>query len=85
MINVDLSKFVPKGAHEQLATFIPGLFFQVSILLASPDLVSRLAAETERSLNLGRYTTLAIALFLAFVIGGGFVPVDSMIRIASSP
>jgi hypothetical protein len=56
MVNIDLSKVLPNRAYEYLAAFLPGLFFELSIALANPDLVVRLTANVEHSLTVGHYT-----------------------------
>jgi hypothetical protein len=71
MLSFDLSKAVPSKAFYLLA-FIPGLFFEVSILLGSPERLTALASKVQ-ALSLNRYAELAIALFLAFVIGNAFM------------
>lgn len=73
MVNVDLSKVLPEEPHNYLAPFLPGVFFEVSILLAKPDLVLKLASNAQQGLAIGHYLLLGIALFLAFAIGNGFL------------
>jgi len=80
MVNIDLSKVLPGKAYERLAAFIPGLFFLISVVLANPDFASGLAAKSERSFAFGRYGTVGLALFLAYVIGSGFILVDALIQ-----
>jgi hypothetical protein len=84
MVNIDLSKVLPSRAYEHLtgflAAFLPGLFFVCSVVLARPDLVLGLAGKSEQTLALGHYATAAMGLFLAFVIGSGFILVDSLIQ-----
>lgn len=80
MVSIDLSKIVPGKAYAYLAAFLPGLFFVLSVVLANPGFVARLAADFGNSVNLGRYATLAAALFLAFIIGNGFLLVDTFIQ-----
>jgi hypothetical protein len=97
MVNLDLSKVLPALSkvlptrpYALLAAFLPGLFFETSILLANPDLVSRLIANLQKSFPAGLYTLLdtrlflalviGISLFLAFVIGDGFMLLVTFIQ-----
>jgi len=73
MVNLDLPRFLPTKAYSYLAALLPGLFFEISVMLANPQLVSRLLADFQEVFSLARYLTLAAALFLAFVIGNGFM------------
>jgi hypothetical protein len=52
---------------------IPGLFFEVSILLGNPTYARQLLDKARAGFAFDRYTVLAIALFLAFIIGNGFM------------
>jgi len=84
MVNIDLSKLLPGQAYDRLTTylasFLPGLFFVLSLAFARPDIVAGFAANSERTLSLGPYATGLIGLFIAFVIGTGFILVDSFIQ-----
>jgi hypothetical protein len=84
MVNLDLSKVLPSRAYDHLgiflSSFLPGLFFVFSLIIARPDLVSRLASNSAQSLSAGRLAVGAMGLFLAFVIGSGFILVDTMIQ-----
>lgn len=80
MINVDVSKFLNTRIHEHLAGFLPGLFFVFSIALANPDLVAHFATNASHGLALGYYATLGMALFLAFIIGQGFILLITLIQ-----
>jgi hypothetical protein len=80
MVNVDLTKVLPTRAYEYFTPFFPGLFFVLSVVVADPDLAVRLAANSQRGLMLGRYGTVGMALFFAFVIGCGFMLVDTFIQ-----
>jgi len=73
MIKVDISKAVPATAFNYLAAFIPGLFFEISILLGNPAVVRHLVEQSRIGYPLGYYTSLAIALVLGFIIGNGFM------------
>jgi hypothetical protein len=69
MINVDLSK----GLHERITdlfpALMPGLFFEISLVLARPQQVQDRLAP----LHLERYLQIIIALVLAFIIGTAFM------------
>lgn len=80
MLSLDVSKVFPTRAYTYLAALIPGLFFESSILLANPELISKLAAKSQQGFALGHYTTLGIALFLAFVIGNAFMLLVGLIQ-----
>jgi hypothetical protein len=80
MVNIDLSKVLPSRAHEYLVGLVPGLFFVLSLAIGNPDLIARLAANSARSLTLGPFVMLGATLFLAFVIGNGFILVVSLIQ-----
>jgi len=69
MINVDLTKAFHPRAFELLAAFMPGLFFEGSVLLARPPLVRGLVDRA----GLDRYTTVFVALFAAFVLGNALM------------
>jgi hypothetical protein len=84
MVNIDLSKVLPSRAYDHfavfLASFLPGLFLIFSLVLAKPDLVMGLASKSEQTLAFGRYGTAAMGLFLAFVIGSGFLLINTLIQ-----
>jgi hypothetical protein len=90
MVNLELSKVLPTRPYALLAAFLPGLFFETSILLANPDLVYRLIANLQKSFPTNLYTLLdtrlflalaiGISLFLAFVIGDGFMLLVTFIQ-----
>jgi hypothetical protein len=73
MINVDISKLLSPKAFAILVAFIPGLFFEISILVANPMLVRDLVCQSRSAYHFGYYTPLAMALALGFVIGVGFI------------
>jgi hypothetical protein len=76
-INIDLSRPFHPAAWELLASFMPGLFFEGSLLLARPESVRCIIAPVA----LGHYVALAIALFLAFVVGTAFIAWVRLIQI----
>jgi len=59
---------------------MPGLFFEISLLLGNPALVSGLRDQLERNFALGRTMIVIIALFLAFAIGNGFMLIPGLIE-----
>jgi hypothetical protein len=77
---LDLSKLVPVKQYSDLVAFVPGLFFEFSILLANPEIIARLVSKSQEALALGHYSILCIALFLAFVIGNIFSLIDILIQ-----
>ncbi len=72
MVHIDLSNVLPSGAYDYLAAFIPGLFFVISVGLANPTFVSKIAANLLHY-PFSPYANLVIALFVAFIIGNGFM------------
>ena len=70
MINIDLHKGLHPLVFDFLLGFLPGFFFEVCVLLANPQWVKQLANLVGPD---HYYTTVFIALFLAFVVGGAFV------------
>jgi len=89
MIDIDLSKFdvtklLPIKKYADLVAFVPGLFFEISILLANPEMISRLVTNSQQGFVLGRYVWFGIALFLAFIGGNIFLLTDSLIQVLFS-
>jgi len=80
MVNVDLSKIVSRGSLSSASALIPGLFFEISILLGSPNLITGHLGTTQKLIPLNPYLQLAIALFLAWVIGQAFMLLVSLIQ-----
>lgn len=80
MIHIDLSNAIPARAYNYLAAFLPGLFFLVSLALANPACISKIAANVPVEFPLSEYIKLGIALFLAFVIGNGFMMAVTLIQ-----
>jgi hypothetical protein len=68
-----LSNVLPPRTYTYLSAMIPGLFFELSILIGNPSYVRQLLDKTRAYFAFDRYTILAVALFLAFVIGNGFM------------
>jgi len=69
MINLDLAKLLHPRFWDLVPAFMPGLFFEISILLAQPQMVQSLTGPAK----LERYLEIIIALILAFVIGNAFM------------
>ncbi len=65
MINLDLSKAFHPRVLDVVPAFVPGLFFEISLVLACPQKIT----QAFGSAHLERYLQVMIALFLAFVIG----------------
>jgi hypothetical protein len=53
-----------------LAAFLPGLFFEVCVMIASPQIAQLMAV---RAAVLYRYTPLLVAMLIAFVVGSAFM------------
>ena len=70
MITFDLSKslFHPR-ILDVVPPFMPGLFFEISLLFACPQQVNAMLGPA----RLERYLQIIIALFLAFVFGCAFI------------
>ncbi len=68
-----LAKLVPDDIHPYLAGFIPGLFFEISVLLANPERVRAIVGTLESMPFLENWGLLAVALALAYLIGTWFV------------
>jgi hypothetical protein len=79
MINLELSKILPSRPYIFVAAFLPGLFFEVSVALANPDIISRLLVNFERNFPPNIYILLFVGLFLAFAIGNGFLLLVTLI------
>jgi hypothetical protein len=62
-----------------MAAFLPGLFFEISVALANPTFVGKITANLSRY-SFSQYINLGIALFVAFVIGNGFMMGVSLIQ-----
>ena len=69
MINVDLTKMFHPRSFELLAPFLPGFFFEGSLLVGRPELVR----ETLSRVGSERYLLLFLALLAAFVVGSALL------------
>jgi hypothetical protein len=72
MVHIDLSNVLPPGAYDYLAAFLPGIFFIISVGLANPIFVSKIAANLNHY-PLNSYVYLVVAVIIAFIIGNGFM------------
>jgi hypothetical protein len=68
-----LLSILPPKAYSCLTAFLPGLFFEVSVFLANPQLIEQLKDRADQAAQLGKYPEICIAIFLAFVIGHGLL------------
>jgi hypothetical protein len=82
VLHVDLSKTLPPTTYQYFSAFMPGLFFVLSVFLANPDLASQLAVRSHDGFGFGRYFTLFLGLFLAFVIGNALMLFVSLVQYA---
>jgi hypothetical protein len=80
VVRFDLSKALPPKAYLYFSAFMPGLFFEFSLLLSNPGLVHQLTLNAQEDIALGRYLALFIGLFLAFVIGSGLMLFASLLQ-----
>jgi hypothetical protein len=65
-----------------LAAFIPGLFLEFCVLLANPELACELAARSHEGFASGRYITMFVALFFAYVIGNALMMMVNFAQLA---
>jgi hypothetical protein len=79
MISLELSKILPSRPYIFVAAFLPGLFFEISIVLANPQIVSRLLANLRENVPPNIYILLFVGLFLAFAIGNAFLLLVTLI------
>ncbi len=79
-IHVHLSDVIPASAYTYLAAFLPGLFFEISVALANPGLVTKIAVTSPQALIQNQYIEWAVILFIAFTLGNGFMMFISLIR-----
>jgi hypothetical protein len=78
VINIDLGKAFHPRFLDLLIAFVPGLFFEICVLLGNPQWVNQLSIAGPAHY----YTTLFISLLLAFVLGGAFLSWVKLIRIS---
>jgi hypothetical protein len=72
VISLELSKIVPRDGY-YFAGVIPGLFFELVVALANPGLVAEMVYRLQVNPHVGKYSELAITLFLALIIGHAFM------------
>jgi ABC-type multidrug transport system fused ATPase/permease subunit len=80
MLNLDVSKAIPRGVLSYLTALVPGLFFELSILLGNPRLLSCHLDRLQDYVPLGPYLQLVIALFFAFIVGSAFMVFVSFVQ-----
>jgi hypothetical protein len=68
-----ISNVLPPHAYEFLFALVPGLFFEISVLLADPARSSTLSARARDGLGLGHNGLIGVAIFLGFIIGTTFI------------
>jgi hypothetical protein len=80
VISEVISSVVPPRAYIFMVAVLPGLFFEISILLANPALFCELIARARDGFGLSHYETLGLSLALAFVIGNAFILLVTLIQ-----
>jgi len=75
-----LSNLMPPKTYRYLFACLPGLFFEVCVLIANPALIRGLDVRVQELITLGHLTKVLIALFLAFIIGTAFTLFVSLVR-----
>src|SRR5258708_28228990 len=64
-----LSRVIPPKSYQYLFACLPGLFFEVSILISNPIFVHQLSAQFREIFPFGPYRTLGVVVLLGFIIG----------------
>jgi hypothetical protein len=82
VLNLDLSKALPRPTLSPLISLLPGVFFEISILAGNPQLSNCLIEKTLYYIPLKPYVQLAIALFAAFIIGIAAILLVGLIQLA---
>jgi hypothetical protein len=80
MLNLDMSKALPREAVEYLVALLPGLFFEFSVLLANPQLIGSRLNTAQTFVRVPPYLELAMALFFALTLGSAFMMLVSYVR-----
>src|SRR5258705_616299 len=75
-----VSSVVPPRAYIFVVALLPGLFFEISILLADPALVCDLVARARDGLGLGHYEILGLCLVIAYVLGNALILLVTLIQ-----
>jgi len=65
-----ISRLLHPSVAGVLAAFLPGLFFETCVMIASPQIAQLMVARTS---FLYRYTPVLVALLVAFVVGSAFM------------
>ena len=68
-----VEKLIPPRAYTYLFAALPGLFFEISILVANPERMCELVAKAQDGFGLNHYELVGMALILAFIIGNAFM------------
>ncbi len=68
-----ISSVIPPNTHVFLVALMPGLFFELSILVANPSVFCELFEMAREGSGLGKYALWGIAFFFAFVVGTAFI------------
>jgi hypothetical protein len=68
-----LSSVLPPKTYALFTPFLPGIFFEVSVVHANPQLAQQLILRSNEAALLGKYSALFIAVFGAFVIGHALI------------
>ena len=68
-----IEKLIPPQAYTYLFVALPGLFFEISILVKNPERICELVAKAQYGLGTNHYELVGLALFLAFIIGNAFM------------
>lgn len=71
-----LHKLIPEKTHIYIFAFIPGVFLEISMLIANPARIHCMIATVGHSTAL----KIAVALFLAFVIGNAFMFLAALVQ-----
>src|SRR6267154_5072602 len=80
VISKVVSGVIPPHLYVFLVALVPGLFFELSILLANPSLFCELFARGQDGSGMGRYAIWGVVLFFAFVIGNAFILLVTLIQ-----
>jgi hypothetical protein len=65
MIQLDITRLLPRPAFKYLLGLIPGIFFEISLVSVRPAAFRTLAGQA----GLGYWTSLGVATFVAFIVG----------------
>lgn len=82
MLSLDLSKVLPPQPYLYFSAFLPGLFFEFTILIANPDLARQLVLRSQLGFEIGHFLPLFIGTFFAFVVGNTLMVFTSLVQYA---